>query len=81
VLRLCGCEITSEDSDTLIALLDADVTLLSDEAAAALRWAQDTGSPINQLDDDICLALQHVLSEVPAGSLTTLRSVLGRGCC
>ncbi len=82
VLRICGCDITSEDAATLIGLLWDDVTLASDESAAAIAFARDADQPIEALDPDIRDAIVHVLEHGGAtGSLVALRDALARGCC
>jgi hypothetical protein len=81
VLRLCGCAIEGDDVDRLVELLAADVTLASDEAAAAVRFARDGGTTIERLDPDIRDAILHVLADPPSESLAELRDSLARGSC
>jgi hypothetical protein len=82
VLQICGCEIAGTDVDRLLELLDADVTLVSDEAAGAIRFARNSGvTIIDRLDAGIGDVIKHVLlrGPLPAG-LARLRDELDRGC-
>jgi hypothetical protein len=77
MLSVCGCELSSEDTDTLIGRLEDDPTVISDEAAAAIRYAAEAGVPADVVDPDLQDAIRHALlhGPLPLG-LGTLRDAL-----
>ena len=81
MLQLCGCVIPPEDVDTLIDLLEADVTLVSDEAAAAIRYARGSGDEVTDIHPDLRDAIIHVLDDSRITSLSSLRDALQAGSC
>ncbi len=81
MLRICGCPIPAGDTEALVRLLEDDVTLTSDEAAAAICHASDADRPIDTLDADIRTAILHVIAEPPSDALRALRDALASGCC
>jgi len=80
MLTVCGCPLSIDETTALIARLEADPTLVSDEAAAAIRYAAESGLPADALDPDIRDAIRQALNEgkLPFG-LRTLREVLSSG--
>jgi len=80
MLSVCGCQLNSEDTATLIGRLEDDPTVISDEAAAAIRYAAETGGPADPLDPDLQDAIRHALlhGPLPLG-LGALRDVLNGG--
>lgn len=81
MFTICGCQLTRDDVTVLIGRLDDDHTVLSDEAAAALRYAVASNTPTLLLDYDLCDAIEHVLrGPLPLG-LSALRDALTSGRC
>ena len=78
---VCGCHLSVEDTATLIGRLDDDHTVVSDEAAAALRFAVAAGLPADKLDRDVRDAIVHVLYEPLPPGLGALRDAIDSGCC
>jgi hypothetical protein len=81
MLTLCDCPIPDEDIRTLIDRLERDVTLDSDEAAAALRFALETKTSAISLDPAIRDAIKDVLHEPLPIGLSELRDALASGYC
>ena len=79
MFTICGCELTTDDASILIGRLDGDHTVLSDEAAVALRYAVNSNTPTLLLDHDLRDAIEHVLrGPLPIG-LSQLRDALNSG--
>lgn len=83
MFTVCGCDLDDDEAVTLLELLDNDVTLVSDEASAAIRYAISTGAPANKLDPAIKAAVKHALADerglLPPG-LQQLRVAVSNGC-
>jgi hypothetical protein len=60
-VRICGCNISLNDTDRLLELLDADITLVAHEAAGAIRFARDASLSVDRLDPDIRDVIKAVL--------------------
>ena len=79
MFTICGCQLTTDDATILIGRLDDDHTVLSDEAAAALRYAIASNTPTLLLDYDLRDAIEHVLHGPLPLSLSELRDALNSG--
>ena len=82
MLSVCGCELTIEDTTTLVERLEQDPTVVSHEAAATIRYAAESGDPTPTLEPDLQDAIRHALvhGPLPLG-LGALRDALNdRGC-
>ena len=78
VLKLCGCELDDVDAAVLIGRLDDDPTLLSDEAAATLRYAIAAKLSAGILDYELRDAIRHALYWPLPPGLAALRESLSR---
>ena len=80
MLSVCGCQLSNEDTVTLIGRLEDDPTVISDEATAAIRYAAESGVPANVVDPDLRDAIRHALlhGPLPLG-LGALRDALNSG--
>jgi hypothetical protein len=77
VLRLCGCSITSDDADRLVAALSTNRRAASQEAAATIRWGTEWKLTADQLEPDLRDALLDALELVePSAGLVQLRAAL-----
>jgi hypothetical protein len=77
MLTVCGCQIPDDDVRVLIGRLEDDITLDSDEAAGALKFALDTKADAISLDPGIREAIKAALYEDPLPlSLDFLRQAL-----
>lgn len=74
VPSLYGHHLTPEDGDRLVGALTDAGTHASLEAAAAIRWGEATGVPVDDLEPELCRAILDVLGR--AG--TDLESLRGR---
>ena len=73
VPSLYGHHLTPEDGDRLVGALTDAGTHASLEAAAAIRWGEATGVPVEDLEPELCRAILDVLGR--AG--TDLESLRG----
>jgi hypothetical protein len=78
VLKLCGCELDDVDAAVLIGRLDDDPTLLSDEAAATLRYAIAADLPAETLDYDLRDVIRQALYWPLPDGIAALREALSR---
>jgi hypothetical protein len=81
VLNLCGCELGATDVSTLVERLEHETTVVSAEAAAAIRFADNAGSSADSLNRDLRDAITTVLHEPLTPGLSALRDALHSGCC
>jgi hypothetical protein len=82
MLTVCDCILAASDVGILVGRLDDDHTVISDEAAAAIRFAVAAGSSTDTLDRDLRDAIRHVLLDGPLPpALRALRASLDSGCC
>ena len=79
MFTICGCQLTTGDATLLIGRLEDDLTVLSDEAAAALRYAIAANAPTPLLDYDLRDAIEHVLHGPLPLNLSALRDALSSG--
>src|SRR3954453_16870070 len=79
MLTICSVQLTFDETSLLVSRLDDDHTLLSDEVAAAIRYAVAAHVGAECLGRDFEDAISHALHDpLPAG-LAALRAALDRG--
>ncbi len=80
MLTVCGCQLSVEDTTALVKRLEDDPTVVSHEAAAAIRYAAESGAPAPMLEPDLQDAIRHALlhGPLPLG-LGALRDALNAG--
>ena len=80
MLTVCGCQLSVEDTTALVERLEDDPTVVSHEAAAAIRYAAESGAPAPMLEPDLQDAIRHALlrGPLPLG-LGALRDALNAG--
>jgi len=76
VLTVCDCRVPNDDLRVLIGRLEDDITLDSDEAAGALRFALETNADVISLDPGIRDAIKAALNDPLPMSLDLLRQAL-----
>lgn len=81
MLNLCGCRLGVEDVSTLVDRLEGDTAVVSAEAAAAIRYADNARSTAETLNRDLREAVNQVLYEPLPPGLSALRDALQSGCC
>ncbi len=82
MLSVCGCQLSIEDTIALVERLEDDPTVVSHEAAAAIRYAAESGTPTATLDPDLQDAIRHALAHGPLPlGLGALRDALDAGGC
>ena len=77
VPTLYGHHLTPEDGDRLVGALTDAGTHASLEAAAAIRWGEAMGVPVDDLEPELCRAILDVLGRAGTG-LEPLRGRLTR---
>jgi hypothetical protein len=82
MLTVCGCPLSTEETTALVERLEDDPTVVSHEAAAAIRYAAESGAPTTNLEPDLQDAIRHALvhGPLPLG-LGALRDALNGGDC
>jgi len=82
MLSVYGCQLSVEDTNALVERLEDDPTVVSHEAAAAIRYAAESGAPTTILDSDLQDAIRHALAHGPLPlGLGALRDALARADC
>ena len=81
MLTICTCQLTPEETTTLVDRLEADPSPVSAEVVEAIRCAVSSRSRVGALDREFRHAISNALVEPLPPGLASLRAALDDCCC